>query len=29
LTPLAAAGGTCILAGIVVALRADPAAAAQ
>lgn len=29
LTPLAAAGGICILAGIVVALRADPAAAAQ
>jgi drug/metabolite transporter (DMT)-like permease len=28
-TPLAAAGGICILAGIVVALRADPAAVAQ
>ncbi len=29
LTPLAAAGGICILAGIVVALRADPVAAVQ
>ncbi len=28
-TPLAAAGGICILAGIIVALRADPAAAPQ